>query len=127
MLDHIAADAVLVVHFAFVLFVVLGGALMLRWPHLVWLHLPAVVWAILVEATGWICPLTPLENALRESAGGTAYTGDFVQHYLLALLYPADLTRSTQWILGLSVIAVNVFFYSLLLARMRHREAPPAA
>jgi hypothetical protein len=127
MLDAIAADAVLIVHLAFVAFVIAGGALVLVWPRLAWLHVPAVFWGAVVEASGWICPLTPLENALRESAGETAYTGDFVQHYLVALLYPEGLSRSTQWVLGLSVIAINLFFYSLLLARMRHREAPPAA
>ena len=127
MLDATAADVVLIVHFAFVAFVIAGGALVLAWPRVAWLHVPAVFWGAVVEFAGWICPLTPLENHLRSAAGESAYTGDFVQHYLLALLYPEGLTRELQWLLGLSVIAINVFFYGLLLARMRHRDAPPAA
>lgn len=127
MLDQIAADAVLIVHFAFVAFVIAGGALVLRWPRLAWLHMPAVFWGAVVEFAGWICPLTPLENVLRSAAGEAAYRGDFVQHYLLALLYPEGLTRSTQLLLGLAVIAVNALFYALLLFRMRGRAAPPAA
>lgn len=119
MLDLIAADAVLVVHLAFVLFVVLGGALVLRQPRFAWLHVPAVVWGLLVEASGWICPLTPLENALRRSAGESGYAGDFVQHYIVALLYPEGLTRETQLLFALLVIAVNALFYGALFARMR--------
>jgi len=124
MLDAIAADAVLIVHFAFVAFVVAGGALVLRWPRLAWLHVPAVFWGTLVELTGWVCPLTPLENALRRAAGEPGYGGDFVQHYLVPLLYPEGLTRGMQSLLALAVIAANALFYGILLARMRDREPP---
>jgi hypothetical protein len=124
MLNAIAADAVLIVHFAFVAFVLAGGALVLRWPHLAWLHLPAVFWGAVVEFTGWICPLTPLENSLRSAAAETAYTGDFIQHYIVALLYPEGLTRNLQLLFGFIVVAANVLIYALLLARMRTREPP---
>ena len=119
MLDLIAADVVLSVHLAFVLFVVVGGALVLSRPRFAWLHVPAVVWGVLVEASGWVCPLTPLENALRHSAGESGYADDFVQHYLVALLYPEAFTRGTQVFFVLLVIAVNALFYGVLFARMR--------
>jgi hypothetical protein len=125
--DRIAADAVLIVHFAFIVFVVFGGALLLLWPRIAWLHVPAVFWATVVELTGWICPLTPLENTLQRSSGGPAYAGDFVGHYLVALIYPEGLTRGTQMLLAVAVIVVNALFYGVLLFRMRERAAPPSS
>ena len=119
MLARIGADAVLVVHLAFVLFVVLGGLLVLRWPRLAWVHLPAVAWAALVELNGWICPLTPLESALRERAGEAGYRGDFVQHYLLALIYPEALTREMQITFGVLVALINAAVYIALARRTR--------
>ena len=116
----------LVGHFAFILFVVFGGALVLRRPRLAWLHLPAVVWGALVEVRGWICPLTPLENSLRLAAGQEAYAGDFVGGYLLALIYPEGLTRELQIVLAVLVVAVNALFYGALILRMRRRAAPPS-
>ena len=126
MLDRVAADAVLIVHLAFVAFVIAGGVLNLRWPRLAWLHVPAVFWGAVVELTGWICPLTPLENGLREAAGETTYRGDFIQHYVVTLLYPARLTRDLQLLFGVLVIALNVLVYGWLILRMRGREQPPA-
>jgi len=111
------AAAVLLLHAAFIAFVVLGGLLVLRWPRLVWLHLPCAIWGSLIEFTGWLCPLTPLENALRARGGGSGYSGGFVQHYVTALLYPAGLTRTTQWLLGALVVAVNALVYARLLRR----------
>ena len=119
MLARIAADAVLVVHLAFVLFVVFGGLLVLRWPKLAWVHVPAAVWAALVEVNGWICPLTPLEVALREAAGEAGYRGDFLQHYLFALLYPEGLTRAMQVGLGGFVVLINAAIYVVILRRPR--------
>jgi hypothetical protein len=113
------ADFVVVVHVAFVLFVVVGGFLALRWPWLVWLHLPAAVWGVLIEFAGWICPLTPLENELRRRAGEAGYAGGFVEHYLLPALYPAGLTQRHQWVLGGLVLLVNIVAYALLLHRRR--------
>ena len=116
------ADLVVVVHLAFVLFVAVGGLLVLRWPRVAWLHLPAAAWGVFVEFAGWICPLTPLENALRVRAGASAYTGTFVDRYLLPLLYPAGLTRPTQLALGLFALSINVVVYTLVLRRSLRRR-----
>jgi hypothetical protein len=116
------ADALLTVHAAFVCFVVLGGLAVLRWPRLAWVHVPAAAWGALIEFSGWICPLTPLENAWRVRAGEVGYNGGFIEHYLLPTLYPAGLTRPTQWVLGIGVLVVNVGAYGLLYHRMRHRS-----
>jgi len=117
LLVSLAADLVASLHFAFVVFVVLGGLLVLRWPRLAWLHLPAVAWGASIELLGWICPLTPLENRLRHEAGLAGYEGGFVEHYLLPLLYPASLSRSVQVILGLSVLLINAVLYGSILRR----------
>ncbi|MGH7651402.1 MAG: DUF2784 domain-containing protein [Gemmatimonadaceae bacterium] len=115
------ASIVLSIHFAFVLFVVLGGLLVLRWPRLAWAHIPAAVWGVLIEYSGWICPLTPLENWLRARAGEVGYTGGFVEHYLLRTLYPQGLTRHDQLALGTLVLAINAGAYATLIARRRRR------
>lgn len=119
MLTRIAADVVLVVHLAFVLFVVLGGFLVLRWRNLAWAHIPAFVWGALVELNGWICPLTPMEVSLREAAGEASYRGDFLQHYLFALLYPEGLTRAMQLGFGGLVVLINTAIYVVILRRPR--------
>lgn len=116
------ADLVLVVHLGFVLFVVLGGLLVLRWPRLAWLHVPAAVWGVLIEYTGWICPLTPLENSFRTRGGEAGYSGGFIQHYIQAVLYPAGLTRSTQIALGSLALLVNVTAYGVVIAGKRRAE-----
>jgi hypothetical protein len=113
------ADLVLVVHLLFVLFVVLGGLLVLRWPAVAWLHIPAAVWGVLIEYTGWICPLTPLENSLRVRGGEAGYSGGFIQHYIQPLLYPAGLTRGTQIVLGSIALLLNLSAYGILLMRMK--------
>ena len=117
LLFRLAADAVALLHLAFVLFVVGGGLLVWRWPWLAWLHLPAVAWGALIEFTGWMCPLTPLEQHLRQIIGQAGYAGGFMDHYLLALLYPAGLTREGQWALGAGVLVINGAVYGLLLGR----------
>ena len=96
-----------------------GGLLVVKWPRLIWLHLPSVAWGVLVEFTGWICPLTPLENSLRAMGGATAYGSDFIAHYLLPILYPTGLTRTVQILLGLLVVVINVAAYGWILAKMR--------
>jgi uncharacterized membrane protein YhhN len=116
---RVLADAVLIGHLAFVLFVVGGGALVLRWPRLAWLHLPAAAWGVAIEFGGWICPLTPLENHLRQLAGQAAYEGDFIARYLLAVLYPQGLTREIQWLLGSAVLVINAVVYAIWLQRRR--------
>ena len=105
------ADAVLVLHLAFILFIVLGGLLVLWRRRLIWLHLPAVAWGILIECAGWICPLTPLENWLRMQGGGHGFSGGFINHYLASLIYPAGLTRELQWLLAALVLAINAMVY----------------
>ncbi|HWP99343.1 MAG TPA: DUF2784 domain-containing protein [Vicinamibacterales bacterium] len=114
------ADLIVVLHLAFVGFVLLGGLLALRRPWLAALHLPAAAWGAMVEFAGWTCPLTPLEQELRILAGERVYTGDFVARYLLPVLYPEGLTRRLQILLGAGVLAVNAAVYGAVLAR-RHR------
>ena len=106
-------------HFFFVVFVALGGVLVLRWRHLAWVHLPCVVWGALIEFSGWICPLTPLENWLRLQSGAAGYEGGFIEHYLMPVLYPADLSRQMQIGLGLAVVIINVAIYGSILRRRR--------
>ncbi len=113
------ADLVVIVHGLFILFVVAGGLLALRWPRVAWLHLPAAAWGVLIEWSGWICPLTPLENTLRQAAGQAGYSGGFVERYLLPLIYPAGLTPAVQLWLGLVVLVVNVAVYALWWRRRR--------
>ncbi|HWZ71825.1 MAG TPA: DUF2784 domain-containing protein [Casimicrobiaceae bacterium] len=114
-----AADAILAAHFAFVLFVVLGAPLALRWPWLAWLHVPALVWAAFIEFSGTICPLTPLEWALRQQAGQAGYGGGFIDHYVVSLLYPEGLSRATQTVLGAAVVAINAAIYIVAFRRRR--------
>jgi hypothetical protein len=113
------ADAVVLIHFGFILFVLLGGFLAWKWPWVPWLHLPAALWGALIEFSGGICPLTPLENRLLQAAGADGYPGSFIERYLLPVIYPADLTRDVQLLLGLLVIAVNLGVYGLLWIRRK--------
>ena len=115
------ADLVVIVHAAFVAFVVLGAFTVLRWPRLAWVHVPAATWGALIEFAGWVCPLTPLENSLRVRAGGAGYAGGFVEHYVVGTLYPGGLTRPIQWALGAAVLVVNLGTYAFLLHRRRAR------
>jgi hypothetical protein len=123
MLYRLLADGVLLLHGAFVAFVVLGALLVLRWPRAAWLHLPAVLWGVGIEFAGGICPLTPLENHWRRLAGEQGFTGGFVEHYVLPTLYPEGLTREVQVGLGLLVLALNLGIYAWILRfRMRDRS-----
>ena len=116
---RLLADLLVLIHLGFVLFVVLGGLLVLRRPRLAWLHLPAAAWGAFIEAVGWICPLTPLENALRQHAGEAGYAGGFIEHYIIAVLYPPGLTRNIQIVLTGIVVIVNLAVYAVLLQRWR--------
>ena len=120
----IAADAVLLFHFAFVLFAVLGALLVWRWRWVLWLHLPAVAWAAFVEFSGRVCPLTPLEVELRRLAGQSGYRGDFIEHYVGSLLYPTGLTRQTQIVLGAAVVLINVAIYAAIARRYLRKPKP---
>jgi hypothetical protein len=115
----LAVNTIVVLHLGFVVFVLLGALLLLKWPKLIWFHLPALAWGILVELNGWLCPLTPLENHLRAKAGLGMYHGDFVMHYLMPVLYPPNLTRGTQIVFGVIVIAVNLVTYYYVTRRWR--------
>ncbi|HEX5387166.1 MAG TPA: DUF2784 domain-containing protein [Gemmatimonadales bacterium] len=119
------ADLVVLFHVAFVLFVVLGGLLVLRWGWVAWAHLPAAAWGAWIEFSGRVCPLTPLENSLRLASGQPAYAGDFVGHYILPVLYPAGLTHGVQVALGMFVVGLNLAIYSVVTARSR--RPPPTS
>ncbi|VWX62872.1 conserved membrane hypothetical protein [Burkholderiales bacterium 8X] len=121
--SRLLADAVLVLHGLFILFVLSGGLLVFRWPRLAWLHLPAVAWGAWVAWAGWICPLTPLENQLRRAAGQAGYQGGFIEHYLVAVIYPEGLTRELQISFGIVVAALNFVAYALMLQRRRAAKA----
>ncbi len=105
------ADLTLCIHVSFVLFVIFGGLLVLRWWWIAWLHLPAAAWGAFVEFTGWICPLTPLENWLRAQGGEISSRSDFIAQYLLPVLYPGDLTQDIQLLLGTGVVVLNTAMY----------------
>jgi len=117
----LAADALVVLHLSFVLFVILGGLLVYRWPRWAWVHVPAFVWGAVIEFNNWICPLTPLEQQLRAAEGEGGYSGGFVEHYLLPLLYPDGLTREIQIGLGLFVLGINALVYGILIWRKWRR------
>jgi len=107
----LTADIIVLLHFAFILFVSVGGLLVLRWPRLAWLHLPCVAWGVLIEVSGGICPLTPLEMSYRQAAGDPGYSGDYIDRYLLPVIYPAGLSRSLQIGLGLVLLLFNLTIY----------------
>ena len=119
MIHRLAADAVLLLHLGFILFVLLGGLLALRWRWAPMLHLPAAAWGVYVELSGGLCPLTPLENRLRIAAGEAGYTGGFIEHYLLTLIYPAGLTPQIQYVLVAIVVGVNGLAYAWVWRRRR--------
>ncbi|SFW16032.1 Protein of Unknown function [Pseudomonas sp. NFACC19-2] len=121
MLWRMAADALVLVHLSFILFVLLGGLLLLRWPRLIWLHPPVVAWGIVVECLHLGCPLTPWENQLRRMAGQAGYDGGFIEHYLIPLIYPAGLTPQIQIGLGAIVVLVNLAVYAWLTWRWRNK------
>ena len=121
MLYRLLADATVVLHLAFVVFVVGGGLLVWRRPKLAWVHLPAVAWGALIEFAGWICPLTPLENWLREQGGQAGYSTSFIEHYLIPVLYPQSLTRDMQWLLGGFVLVINLAAYAGVVWRRAPR------
>jgi hypothetical protein len=120
---RILADLVLAVHLAFVVFAIAGGLLALRWRWIPWLHVPAVLWGAAVEFTGWVCPLTPLENQLREAGGSAGYSGSFLDHYVSPVLYSTTLTRDDQILYGFGLLLINLFAYAFVLHRSRRQRS----
>jgi hypothetical protein len=121
------ADGVVLFHFAFVVFVVFGGFLVVRRRRLAWVHLPCAVWGFLIEVEGWICPLTYLENDLRRRAGQLGYSGGFIEHYLIPILYPVGLTRNLQLVFAALVVSANAVAYGWVLLRWRREVTPGSA
>jgi hypothetical protein len=119
MLFQALADLVVVVHFGFIVFALLGALLALRRPGVLWVHAPAAIWAVAIELGGWICPLTPLENSLRSAGGAAGYPSGFIEHYLGPVIYPPGLTREVQVVLGLALLAINVLVYCAVWRRWR--------
>jgi hypothetical protein len=119
MFAQLAADLLVILHLLFILFAVFGGWLAVKCRWLLFLHLPAAAWAALIEFQGWICPLTPLEQRLRQTAGQSSYQEGFVEHYVVPIIYPAGLTRDMQMIFGVLVIAANLAAYGFVLIRRR--------
>jgi hypothetical protein len=117
----VLAALVVVAHLLFVVFATIGGVLAVRWPRIAWVHLPCAAWAAFVEFSGRICPLTPLENALRQRAGLDSYSGDFVANYIFPVLYPEGLTRDAQITIGSFVVLLNVTAYAWVFWRRRRR------
>ena len=123
MVSRIAADLVLVIHLAFILFVVFGGWLVFRRPWVAWIHLPAALWGAFIELTGGYCPLTPLENRLRIASGSVGYDGSFIERFLVPVIYPAAMTQTVQILLGLGVLLINALFYGTLILQCRRSKS----
>ena len=119
MFSRLAADLLVIIHLIFIIFVVTGGFLVLKWRRMLYLHIPAAVWGAFIEFQGWICPLTPLEQHLRQAGGQSVYSGGFVEHYVESIVYPAGLTREMQIFLGIVVIAINLIIYGWLLIGLK--------
>jgi len=118
MIYSILADIVIAIHFLFIVFVVIGALLVLKWQRIAFIHLAAACWGAFIMFQGWICPLTPLENKLRRAAGQSGYDGGFIEHYLLPIIYPTGLTREIQIWLGVAVILINLVLYGIVLYRL---------
>lgn len=122
MLVKISADLLVLLHFAFIVFVVLGGFLVLKWGKVALLHIPCALWGAFIEFSGWVCPLTPLEHFLREAAGETAYSGGFIDHYIMPIVYPTGLTQGIQIVLGVIVLIINLCVYGLVIYNQSNRK-----
>ncbi|MCW8854945.1 MAG: DUF2784 domain-containing protein [Gammaproteobacteria bacterium] len=110
---QLAADFIVILHFAFIVFVIGGAFLVFRWRWIIWLHIPAVIWGAVIEISGWICPLTPVENSLRKAAGAEFYSADFIEHYLLPVIYPAGFSHEVFTVIGVALILINVILYTI--------------
>ena len=124
MIYSLLADMVLLMHFLFIIFVIFGGLLTIKWKRAVWFHLPLLMWGVLIEYVGWICPLTPLENYLRTQGGGSGYDSSFIEYYLLPVIYPGNLTREIQLLLGTLLIFINIVVYLFVWLKWKKKTAP---
>ena len=127
MIYRLAADLVVLLHFGFIVFVVAGGFLTLKWPRVAWLHLPVVAYGALIEFFSWVCILTPFENWLRARSGASGYDTSFTEHYLLPVIYPGILTYRLQVILGISVIGINLVAYAMLYRKLKEQRTRTAS
>jgi len=118
MFYRLLAELVVLLHLVFIVFVVGGGALALKWPWIALVHIPCALWGAMIELFRWHCPLTPLENWLRQATGGEPYAGGFIEHYIVPLVYPGAITRNMQIALGIAVLVINICAY--LLVWWRH-------
>ena len=124
MIESLLADLLVLFHLTFIIFIICGGFLTVRWRFMIWLHIPCAVWGALIEFSGWICPLTPLENHLRNLAGRSGYHSGFIEHYILPVIYPAELTRELQYMLGAGVLVINLCAYGLLIYLKLKKRKP---
>lgn len=118
MIYRLAAHSVVLLHYAFIVFALIGGFGVCLWPPLIWLHLPVLLWAVAIARIGWTCPLTPLENRLRQAGGLTPYSGGFIEHYLTARYYPDGLPRTVLAGMGALVLGINMLAYGLFYFRL---------
>lgn len=125
MLFALGADLLVIIHLGFIVFVVLGGLMLIKWPWLIFIHFPAALWAVLLEFQGWICPLTPMEQTLRRMAGQQGYSGGFIQHYIVPVIYPASLEENIQFILGVLLIVINVIIYLWVIRSLFREKMSP--
>lgn len=119
MLYKILADLVILLHFGFILFVIFGALLVFKKPKLAWVHIPVALWGMLISLIGWVCPLTPLENYFHAMAGEYAYSGSFIDHYIVRIIYPSGLTRELAVGMGIIVLVWNVLIYSIFLYKIK--------
>jgi hypothetical protein len=122
MIARILADIVVIVHLLFIIFVIFGGLLILKWKKMIWIHVPIVFYGFFIEIVRWICPLTPLENWLRAKGGEQGYTESFVEHYILPVIYPDEMTRGIQIGLGVLVLVVNLVIYGFVIRKIRRNR-----
>jgi hypothetical protein len=127
MIAGLAADVIVLAHLGFILFVALGGILVVKWRKVAFLHLPCALWGVLIAFGGWICPLTPLEMHFRQLAGQAGYTGRFIDHYVLTIVYPAGLTRGMQIAFGVIILSANLLVYARILVDRAKRRKDRAA
>jgi len=121
MIAKLIADALVVLHFLFIIFVIFGGFSTLKWPRIALIHIPCAIWGALIEFYGWVCPLTHFEHYFRETASGVGYSGGFIQHYLIPIIYPYGLTKDIQLGLGIMVVSLNLFIYLIVIyKKVRH-------